>query len=1203
MANGQPIFNQVASLALYSLSSSGDSGVAGYWAGYLPSPSAQFGPSITLSQAWLDVGGVYLFLAQTPASPAIFLQNLIQLLPRLSPTGAVRVIWLANPNDSPGYWQIQTLQAVSGAPGTWTVFRQAIFPLGGYSVLVLAGAALTQAGSGSLGYGIAADSAHVMFLTPGNGYTAVSGSAGIPFSGLPVGAWIATLSLPGSSGSPDGFSLLGVQLCYTMPASSDPADNRVQAVPMPVLCQGAANVTLYLSFDPLNLLIANRSGLGFFPPGGAGSAPSLGGAFVTPLGYGTRLTPLVAAAPLWNARLVFCASPMFLTAGFGDSYYNYYLAPDGAFTLTTLTPGPALQAADRVTLGLSALEYVGMPPQNSAIALFQASQPAHAPNARVGATGGESLDAALLIGLATTAYVTFLPPSAAASGLTYFAQPRQAPLYVAGDTDSAGFMDFHEMPAATLPSWGSGQTTIATLPVGVYTGLDPSLAPFARAIEEAALAPARRMAVGLPAALAAAEDAPPPLAVTPQGLVAILTSDQTQWAGVMLANLADAPQLSFAPVGAAFQAALQSNQLFFVVSNVDTFMGQTSVGYRLTPASLQLLPAVGVPQAVVDALNALLGGMTPPYPAFATEAAFTQAIQATAGTYIDQILPLAGQLRISLDGWVFQLSPRSWRIDPDHPTMMIFKYCNRTLESVVADGSAWGWPQAAQDASGDLKPTQKRIQNIFQAAAQADANTPYARFYREVVANPFWNGVLFLNAPVAIQELPPELQFATAGIDGGRFYGHHVGCSLTPFDAAGGTILLGQTAVFGLIDYQDPVDLYLSATVPFAFKTLAFTARFANSMLAEFAARVELMVNRLFGSEMAKSVTRHGNNLILDGSYQRQNDVPSYAFVLEGNNAYSAQRAALESVEVLGVQIQTATSTQSAGPVSADFVLSGNLRFHELPRFDLFSYGREEFTPAGQQPQDGYLRFNNLVVTMAYSLAPLVTQTFKVSEGRMSFDLGNSVARPLSLAQNFPVTVGSLIASPNVAAAGAPAEGQRPEDLGYTSIFAPIDQSLLSPPWYGLVLQLDLGTLGALAGSVGLSATLVAAWAPGTGEGQPPVFLGLQLPDAKSAGLNLPIQGVLRLGFRSFQFEANDSGTRRNYMLRLRRLALSILGWSFPPGNTDVFLFGNDRGDPKAAMGWYAAYSAADGSGPKSPATPARRLRSGRRIAPPAAGS
>lgn len=1204
MSINPPLFNKVSSLALYELSSSSDSGVPGYWAGYLPGSRASFGDTATLDQVWQDIGGVYLFLNQTPADYAAFLDNLNAFLPVIAPAGTVRFLWISNPNDPWASWQYNFLLATAsaGPPVSWTVARQAIIPLGSYALQINSSASLTQAPA-ELGYGIAIDSPFVTFLSPNGSYAAVSRSAWMPLAGPSVGAWMATLLLP-VDGRTDGFTALGVQLRYAVPAISDQNDNSVRAIPMPILSQGSAPVTLYLSFDPLNLLTKVRTQLGFFSTGSAPSLPAFNARLVTTLGYGTTLRPINPAAPLWAARFLFCSSPI-LTTGQPGQHSDYYLAPDGAFSLAAMSP-PTVE--NQITLGLSALEYVGLPASSGAVILFRAGQPAYAPNAMLRpVTNGERLDSPLLTNLATTSYAAFLPPAAGATGLTYFAQPRQAPLYVAGADLGAGFMGYHQMPAATLPSYMPGGTAPATFPVGVYSGLDPMLTSYARVLEQAALAPARRAAVGLPVEPDSilSENAPA-IAVTPQGLVATLSSDRTQWAGVVIANLKNSPQLSFAPVGPAFQAALQSNELFFVVSNVETFMSSSSVSYRLGPATLSLLPAAGVPVSVVAALKILLEGMR--YPVFSNETAFVEVIQGVAAGYVNLILPIAGLLKVDLDGWIFQLSPRSWR-GLNKPTVMIFKYCNRSLEDMAADASAWGWPQAAEDSSGDLKPTQTLIQAIFAAAAQAQATTPYGRFYREVVRNPFWNGVLFLNAPVSMQELPAELQFAAAGINLSEFYAHHVGLSLTPFDASTDTIKLGQTAVFGLIDYQDPDDLYLSETIPFAFKTLAFTARFANAALADFSAQVELMVNRLFGAELTKKNPNRGNNLVMNGGFQRQNGAPSYAFTLQGENVYSAARSALSGIEILGVQIQTATSTQTAGDMSVDFIFTGNLRFVELPIFDLFSYGSQMVYPAGAQPSDGYLRFGNLAVNMLFPLSAPSDQSFLPTEGRISFDLGNSKSRPLSLAQNFPVRVSGFIAGPNLGESGDLPEGQRPEDLGFTTVAAPITQSLLSPPWYGLVFTLDLGTLGALAGSVGLSMTLLAGWATGLAGEEPPVFLGLQLPDSKSLGLNLPVQGVLRLSFRSFQFQASGDESQRSYMLRLRRLALSILGWSFPPGNTDVFLFGNNQGDAKAALGWYAAYSAADDNkdDPDAGAIPARkstarRLQSGRRALPPGRG-
>lgn len=1191
-----PSYSQVEGLPLYQLSTSAEAGVPGYWAGYLPSSGAQLGASASLQAVWQDAGGAYLFLAAAPQDASAFSAGLAELWPRVSPTGGVRFLWIENPNDAPAAWQLTSLQARAtgtGAQIAWAVSRQLVITLGSYAVTISAGAALALVSSGTAGIQIEASA--LRFTGPSGGYVAEPGSASLPLQGPFLGELTATLALRGGAAVPDDLAQLGVQLRYVVRASDDPDDTAVLPVPLPILAQAGAELTLALAFDPLYPLVPARSQLSFFPPGG-GSAPPLAATFATTRGYTTTLTPMTATAPLWSARLVWCRSPLALAASADEAMNDYYLVPDGAFALATQTP-PQLRVkvagvaeiegatGDRLTLGLSGLEYVALPEGNG-IALFVAGQPAFAPNARRRPASNEDRDdSPPLTDLATTSYVALLPAASGAPGLTYFAQPRQAPLYTSGGELGSGFLGYHEMPAAILTSYVSGAgASPLPLPMAGYRGVAVDDVELARQLEEAALAPARRAALLPPQALRTADEPAPPLAVTPVGLVAVLSADRTQWAGVVVANLprAEVPLQTFTQVGGPLQAALQANQLFFVVSNVDTFMSASSVSYQLTARTLPLLTGAGVPQATITALGELLGAMHPPYPLFATESAFTSAVGATAGQYLPEVLALAGQLRPVIDGWTFQLSPRSWRKDPTAPTIMMFKYCDRSLEQLVADGGAWSWPAAAANAAGSIEPTQLAIQRVLAAAAAAPAGSAYARFYRDVVQNRAWNGVLFLNAPVDLASFPQELQFLAAGLDASRFYAHHVGFSLTPF-SVGSTITLGQTALFGLIDYQDTADLSYASTIPFAFKTLSLRARFANAALAEMSAQVELMVNRLFSSALTKQATEHGNNLIFDGSYQRQNGAPSYSFVLRGANVFTAQSTALSSLEVIGVQILTTSGSDEGTDVSVGFVLSGNLRFVQLDPFDVFSYGVD--TLSSTTPIDGWLRFGNLGVQMTFSLASPAQQAFAVAEGSVSFDLANSLPRPRSLAARFPVTLTNLVVSPNVATSGEDPRGQSPEDLGFSPVTAPLEQAKLVPPWYGLQLSINLGTLGALAGSLGLELTMLAGWAVGAAPGQLPVYVGLGLPGGKALGADWPLQGVLRLGFRSIQFSVDESDS--SYMIRLRRLALSVLVWSFPPGNIDVFIFGD-----RAAIGWYAAYA-------PNPAKQQLLLEAGRRAEAP----
>jgi hypothetical protein len=45
------------------------------------------------------------------------------------------------------------------------------------------------------------------------------------------------------------------------------------------------------------------------------------------------------------------------------------------------------------------------------------------------------------------------------------------------------------------------------------------------------------------------------------------------------------------------------------------------------------------------------------------------------------------------------------------------------------------------------------------------------------------------------------------------------------------------------------------------------------------------------------------------------------------------------------------------------------------------------------------------------------------------------------------------------------------------------------------------------------------------------------------------------------------------YMLKFRGVSLNLLTLTFPPGDIDVYLFGNPATGDAAQLGWYAAYS------------------------------
>jgi hypothetical protein len=993
----------------------------------------------------------------------------------------------------------------------------------------------------------------------------------------------------------------------------------VRILYMPVFEGQDADLNFLVSYDPFNTQDAGRTHVQFdVQKQPAQVLPSF---LRTTRGYRVRLETKDANGNIPASRFAFGKTPA--RAERGTDQFEYHLSPDGAFNVSIYIPKQGLSNASlqivskQLLLGLSGMEYVEVNDHAAVSLVFAPGRSAYLPLSDASNTGEGFVG---LTDFATTSYLTIVPNAitAAADVPVYFAQSLEAPMYSGGITEleqSDNVLNFNPIPLYTLE--GNEHDIPKVVPMGVYAGLNGEDTELARMMENSTLAPVRhqmysayyghqlelqRKGEKMVKRTRAQDD---PLGVTPQGMIAELTADHQDYEGLIIGNMPGTsyPTVDFTMVEGKFKESILNNQLFFVAANVDEFMKGTSVRYELTDSDYELLKVQGVPLATIEAVQAAVGQ---PNRRFETEDEFLAVIQEPSGAYTANFLDVGGILKVDIDDWVFQLSPRSWRTDAYSPTMLIAKFCNRTLREMVQDYGSWSWKEVAS-INGDNSVAQKLLLESFELAALAEAGSPYAIYYKNIVDNPNWNGFLFVNAPVDIAEMPQDLRFLTAGIDLDRFYAHHIGFSQTPFTMSGGQPVLDRTSVFGLIDYVDTLDLYTDVSIALGFKTMQLRARFANAALADFSAQVELMINDLLGSLMTKQESTRGNNLIIDGSYQRVGGLPCYAFTLTGENLFSTAGTILSSFEVLSVQLVSGGSTLNT-EVLTSFNLMGNIRFQTTGEFDLFSFGPDN------DGTDGFLRFNNLGIDMSFDLLKPRELTFKTREADTRFDLPNSVYRKGSLAGNFPMVASTLVGSPNLSGNPEEPTGQTPEDMGFTSISMPLDQSRMKPSWFGLIYTLDLGTLGALTGNASIKVTFVAAWSRLSEGSSAPIFLGLKLPNMPAIGGSFPLQGVLKLGFKAFLFENfYDDKNQLSYMLRMRQFALSILIWSFPPGNNDILLFGKP-GDPKASLGWYVAYAADSKPSPppKAKALRAaekeaepenldrvqRRLRSGRRTPP-----
>ncbi len=1237
MSASEPQFTRLTGTDLFWLDDSGKT------IGFESSPGASIGDTPTLSQTWANAGGIYFFLGVAPADDDAFAAALLPYLTMQGWPHGPRYLWLQNPNDSSYAWVGQTL-SLARSGSDWKVSRRADFRFDSYVLTIPSGGIVTL-GTAAQNWGWAFASSGTLFA-PGGTYSVNGDQILLPLADRPSGCWRFAIDLTHGADTDNDFKRLRVGLRYFYPDDPNPEAFNVfvRAIELNAIEQPTSGtMTLDVSLDVLHPLVPDRTHFSFFPAG-VGTQPAMDSAFATARGYGVTLTPLAAAGTTPDARLVFNEQPLY-TGKDGNVPKQLYLTLDGAYAIGWMTDLAVRDAAGhdiyRLLCGTSGLEYLGMPEAAPSQLLFVPGNPAY-----TNPLPSADPDVSPLKNTGTTSWV--YASTEAATSIYYYAQPEGAPLYQAppasaaprGDEVGSVFLDFFEVPALAL----SSPDPTRAFPMAPYRDLAADSIEAARRVEATAIAPVRRKTIltgnadawALPAnALTHTAQ----IGVTPQGIAIGVASDGMQWTWVGIANDSDdaaRPDLGFTKAGGKFRQALQTNRLFMVMANADEFMRNGgSIAYRLTAEGIAELRAAGiVPANVLDPVEVAFSGDG--YPIYDTEDDFVAALLAAtpdAEPYELDFERVSGLLVPVIDDWAFQMSPRNWdNPQPGERTsaLVVWKFATgRSLEDLTRDVSTWTWPEVAAQPGGTISATQAQLLLIYRAAEESYESTgngpqsPYANFM-QILRDPYWSGIIAFSVDVPLNTLPQPLQALAAGIDRDRFYAHHVGFNVTPYGANPGSLVFRKTSMFGLIDYDDDVDQYFEENIDFAFKVLQLTVGFRNSVMTDFSSRVELLINRMLGATTHLYPTDHGNNVILNGVYQTQTDSNgveqgTYVFSMVEQNTLALDDSALRKIALLSTQLVTTQPADARYPeksVVALFQMGGDFYFYDDPRFDVLSFGLtiEEENEEGNAdpdeqaptPSDSALRFGNLAVKMEFTMAD-PTPSFSLVTETLSFDLANSKPRRKSLFAAFPLKLASFVATPDPLLTGGTAgteSVQKPESLGYVSVTAPLQQSLMIDPWYGIVYEIDLGTLGALAGSAGLTLRLLAGWSGGGSRDEPAVYLGVRLPGMKDAiGVELPLQGVIDLGFRTIDFVVNENveADTREYLLRFRNFSLTFLGVTIPPGGkNDIILCGNPDQSSTTKLAWYAAYSAADDKKKQSAPTRTQRLVAARRLPPDA---
>ena len=903
--------------------------------------------------------------------------------------------------------------------------------------------------------------------------------------------------------------------------------------------------------DPADPLNSSQRGAGILPTRTAltfaGNGVALCSSYLTTAGAGVTLIPVLGPVETDSnaARLVFSLG--ITDTGGGQ---RFQAAPAGDFILAV--DGANDGTVEALLCALDGTEHIGFRPRIGGgypgdRLRFTPYRPTYVPEyplpaaspvgPPVGATGG--LDDRYL-----TSWVTTVAAPQGGGGFTYVAQPRGAPLY--GPPAATGLLGPVDLPIALTDDGPS-------YPLMPYSGVadngDPTAMTAAQitGIERGILAPRRRKALATASAgpvaskLAAAglaAETPPPTATTPAGLLVTLSGGR--WQQVLLGQN-DKPdggqlKLCFCNPGSELHQALQTNGLFLVAANSVNLGAQTSG------------------DGTCD-----------------TEARFFN--------------------EINIDTWRLQANVGD-NAPGDYSNVLIIKARKGKLVDLVATPESWtqaeafAWPSTKIGGAGnaqELPALSKWLQAyIADAIAQADAPSPdavYFQNFKTLAEDENWTGILVLRGTIAA--LPSELAGLTAGVASlTSFRAHHFGVNVSQVALKDGAPqVTGPSSIFGLIYYVDPdlVDPPIPPVpgVDYAFRVLEVKALFENTAVKLFQSRAQLTLGKLLGMSVTKMEGEGANpfnTLLLVGSFQTVGGHAVYSLSTAADTIFRFDSNIVNKIELTGAQM----TTRSLGPpVVSAFGLTGFIDFavvsapdpdkpDKVLPFDVLSFGSSP--DATDQHRQGLSFWNLQLVMTAGSTG--ADPTIVPDTGEIRFDVATSTPRDGSLFREFALTLQGL--------RSGDAE-HAPSKAGYLPVIV-TDVALSGvdgPHWVGLDFQLNMGSPGKLAGSVGLNSSLLVAWAPSSTGDTYGAMVGLQLPGTAGGAELLSLENILKLSIGQLRLAIDRGKTPGAFLLMMTEIALKFLGLlKIPPsGSTSFYLFGNpEPGAGPSGLGWYAQY-------------------------------
>lgn len=686
----------------------------------------------------------------------------------------------------------------------------------------------------------------------------------------------------------------------------------------------------------------------------------------------------------------------------------------------------------------------------------------------------------------TTAYLSF-------PGSTYFTQPQHANFY---RTEAAGIYECALLPGVDMRE--------AKVPVFPFGGIARNMKE-AAALENAFLCSLRKKAVEQQIEEHSRANGDISYAVTRNGMMAAYTQDKMLWIQTVPVEEA-VPGIGYAYMETKFWFSLLAAELFLPLTDLK---GRAKTPYGITESRLKAAEKNGYADA--GRLKNLCGQV------YLSEEEIKRRVEAEGAVWDESLRAACSHFNQEIAGWEFRFAPENWE---KNQTLAILKLTEcRTMEECMEKPSSWSLEQDGEETA--------KAKEYFRKVKALEKSFGTEKF-REILYDKTFRGSVFFRAGAPLSGLPDELAFLAGGIDPDKFYAAFVSYPFT--SAESGRKIDGNA----LLVYENEKKINFEEFREFGFLVKSIRLEIREGKIYDFRAKVELLVNRLFGIDtVSMDGVDESCSVVFNGSYQQDENGGYYAFEMD-----TPAEFIMDSNGLMRVGIESA-SLRASGK-GGSFVLGGFMKLTGACGVDLLSYDKLPFAGLEIQMVSGSGGYQ-----------------FEADYQNLVLYPEKGVLRDGSFGALFPAKISRMLSG----------HGRAPQDMGYMTlkIKGYGDEEKLGKEWTGFVWRIETGNLGGLAAMARLALEVLTAFGPDSdsGSGAPCFYCGIKIDSLISADtFSLPLQGVISLGFDAIELKKDE-----DFYFRFRNFSLTILGKRFPDTNNDLYLIGDKDGN----LGWYGA--------------------------------